>query len=64
MNVKDFNSIVKTEKIKGTDDISIRISVQDADGNWKIMVVPIEGYHITSKNGFMLSCSLWHPDAE
>lgn len=64
MNVKELNSIVKSEKIKATDTISVRISVQDADGNWRTEIVPIEGYYVTAKNGFMLGCSLWHPDAE
>lgn len=64
MTLKGFNKIVKTEKIGGDDEIFAKISIQNADGTWKTVIVPIESYYITKDGKFQLGCCVYHPDVE
>lgn len=62
MTVKQINSIVKGEKIKNTDEVFIKVNVQNSDGSWRVVVVPIENYRINQTNGFQLECTVWDPN--
>lgn len=64
MDIKTFNKIVKDEKIKTADEILIKVDVQDEDGSWRKVVVPVETYNITRNGEFQLSCCVWNPKAE
>lgn len=64
MTLKDFNSIVKDEKIKASADIKIKLSIQRSDGTWYNEVVPVESYNVQRDGAFQLSCCVWNPDVE
>ena len=62
MTIKQLNSVIKGEKIKAVEDISIKVNIQNPDGTWRIVVVPIENYRINQTNGFQLECTVWDPN--
>lgn len=63
MTLKDFQKAVKNEKIGANDEVVIKVSIQNADGSWRIEVVPVEAYYVSSKDGKMhLGCCVWNPD--
>lgn len=62
MTLKDFQKIVKNEKIGAADELFIKVSIQNADGSWRTAVVPVEAYYVSKDGKFQLGCCVWNPD--
>lgn len=62
MNVKNLQSIIKSEGCKPGDEVSIKVSIQLDDDTWETRVVPIESYFIQKDGSIQLSCCLWKED--
>lgn len=61
MNVKNLQSIIKSEGCKPNDEILIKVSIQH-DDTWEQRVIPIESYFIQKDGSIRLSCCLWNED--
>jgi hypothetical protein len=62
MNVKNLQSIIKSEGCKPSDEVLIKVSIQRDDDTWETRVIPIESYFIQKDGSIRLSCCLWNED--
>lgn len=62
MNVKNLQSIIKSEGCKPNDEILIKVSIQHDDDTWEQRVISIESYFIQKDGSIRLSCCLWNED--